>query len=116
MGVQRTGVLVEERAERRDTRRVQREVAVGVGLTVVAWMGIYTVLIGELAGVRRSGSAIGGAQGFMRAGMTAFPPAFGYMADASGSYALGWLVMAGLGSVATLGLLVFGKEQPRATT
>jgi ACS family hexuronate transporter-like MFS transporter len=91
-------------------------VAVGVGLTVVAWMGIYTVLIGELAGVRRSGSAIGGAQVFMRAGMTTFPPAFGYMADASGSYALGWLVMAGLGSVATLGLLVFGKEQPRATT
>ena len=84
-------------------------VALGIGLTVVAWMGIYTVLIGEIAGVHRSGAAIGGAQVLLRTGMTFFPPAFGFLADASGSYALGWTVMAGLGLAATAGLLIFGR-------
>ncbi|MFC2066972.1 hypothetical protein ACFLUO_08030 [Chloroflexota bacterium] len=46
--------------------------------------------------------------------MTVMPPLFGYLGylvDISGSYSLGWRVVAAVAFVSTLGLLSFGRER-----
>jgi ACS family hexuronate transporter-like MFS transporter len=79
--------------------------AVAVGLTSIGWMGVYTVLIGEIAGTQRTGTALGLAQVFMRMGMVTMPPLFGLLVDVTGSYTLGWRSAAALALAATLALL-----------
>ena len=77
-----------------------------IGATVMAWPGVWGVLMTELAGPNLTGTAIGFAGTIMRIGPFATAPLFGLIVDKSGSYDLGWWLAAGLAGLGTL-LLAF---------
>ncbi len=87
--------------------------AIVLGLTMLSWMGMYTVLVSELAGAARTGTALGAAQLLMRVGMSVMPPLFGLLIDITGGYALPLAAVAGLAFLATAGLLAFGRDPQR---
>ncbi len=88
-------------------------IAIVLGLTMLSWMGMYTVLVSELAGAARTGTALGAAQLLMRVGMSVMPPLFGLLIDITGGYALPLAAVAGLAFLATAGLLAFGRDPQR---
>jgi len=81
-----------------------------VGLSVLGWFSVVFVAVGEMAGRERAGVATGLALLFTRVGMLIGPPAFGYLADASGDYRLSWLIF---GSLSILGALLFSLHRAR---
>jgi len=86
-------------------------VLVGFGATVLAWQGIFGILVGELAGPARTATMLGSASTVMRVSMMVIPPLFGLLVDAmGGSYRLAWLLGAGMALLATLALAVLGRE------
>ena len=84
-----------------------------LGSTVLSWQGVFATLIGELAGVEQSGTALGAVNTVTRVSMIMIPPLFGLIVDVSDSYSIGWLVVAATALVCTLGLVVFGREPHR---
>lgn len=89
-------------------------VAATLGATVISWHGVLTVFVGEVVGVRQSGTAIGAVNTVMRVAMMAVPPLFGLLVDMSGSYPVGWMVAATLAFAATAALILLGKEGQRS--
>lgn len=85
-------------------------VSVGLGVSILSWPGIFTVYVAELAGTKRSGASIGAVNTIMRLGIVTAPPLFGLLVDVTDSYALGWGIAAGALVVATVSLMVLGKE------
>ncbi|PZC46721.1 MAG: Nitrate/nitrite transporter NarK [Chloroflexi bacterium] len=88
-------------------------IAIVLGLTMLSWMGMYTVVVSELAGAERTGTALGAAQLLMRVGMSVMPPLFGLLIDVTGGYSLPLTLVAGLAFVVTAGLLLFGSDPKR---
>ena len=84
--------------------------AVVIGASLLAFQGVFTVLIGEIAEPRQVGITVGAASTLMRVGMIAFPPLFGNLVDITGSYPLAWQVTAGIALITTLLFLVLGRE------
>jgi predicted MFS family arabinose efflux permease len=78
-----------------------------LGVTAVGWNGVFATLTSELA----AGGSIAGASGLATGanflGVVIGPPLFGLAVDLSGSYALGWrlVAVAGLCNVAVLSLV-----------
>jgi MFS transporter, ACS family, hexuronate transporter len=78
------------------------------GCCIVGYQGVSYALIGELAGSRRTGAAMGLMITINAAAATLGTPLFGYIVDRTGSYAVAWSALGGaivLGCVA-LGLLL----------
>ncbi len=67
-----------------------------LGLSVLSWISVYFVAVGEMADKRQAGTATGMALLFNRVGILAAPPLFGLLADATGTYQLSWLLLGGL--------------------
>lgn len=88
-------------------------IAVLIGISALSYQGVFTTLIGELAGAGRIGVTAGVSNTMIRLGILVMPPLFGYVVDASSSYAVGWRVTAAVALVCTLGLLAFGREPKR---
>ena len=82
------------------------------GATVMAWPGVWGVLLAELAGPNLTGTAIGFAGTIMRMGPLATAPLFGLIVDKSGSYDLGWWLAAGLAGLGTLLLAFLRSPSP----
>ncbi len=82
------------------------------GFTAIGWGGMNLVLASEFAGRENAGLAVGYAAMISLVGNLLGPPIFGWMADATGSYSVGWwfLTASALISVA---LLLFIQESKR---
>ena len=81
--------------------------AVMVGGTAFSWTGIYGTLAIELAGPASAASAVAWVHVLGGLGSLGAAPLFGYIVDHTGSYRIGWLVVAAavlIGLVAALWL------------
>ncbi|MFC2019295.1 MFS transporter [Chloroflexota bacterium] len=65
-----------------------------LGAVAIGWGGLYSALVGELAGKESAGKALGFAGGILVLGVMAGPPLFGHIVDISGSFQLAWFAMA----------------------
>ena len=90
-----------------------------VGLVVALVVGgfsggpvIFPILLAELAGPGLTGTVIGFGRIVSGVLVISIPPLYGLVVDKTGSYDLGWLMMAGVAGVGTL-LLVFLRPDAR---
>ena len=84
-------------------------VAVILGV-IMAWPGVFTTYVSELAGIGSAGTAIGSVSTVMLASVILVPPIFGLLVDISGSYHFAWGVAAAVALISTLVLSGFGNE------
>ena len=82
-----------------------------VGSTALAWPGLYNALVVELSGPGVVATAFAYVSIIARAGAFV-PPLFGLVVDRTGSYDIGWWMMAGIASAAAL-LLAFVRPHPQ---
>src|SRR2546422_1171884 len=83
------------------------------GLCMVGFQGVSYALIGELAGAAQTGAALGLVITANSVGTIFGTPFFGYLVDATDSYAVAWQALAGIVFVGILCLVLFLKE-PKA--
>jgi MFS family permease len=74
------------------------------GATAIGWNGVYLAEVSRLAGEAEASRATGGSLAVTFAGVVATPPVFGALAVASGSYEIGFLLLAGLTTVSALSI------------
>jgi MFS family permease len=82
------------------------------GFTAIGWGGMNLVLASEFAGKENAGLAVGYAASISLIGNLVGPPIFGWMADATGSYSLGWWFLTASALVSII-LLLFIQESKR---
>ncbi|MBI4524668.1 MAG: MFS transporter [Deltaproteobacteria bacterium] len=80
------------------------------GLCMVGYQGVSYALIGEIAGKDRTGMALGLVITVNSIGAIFGTPLFGYLVDATASYAIGWQVLAGIMLLGTVALVFFLQE------
>jgi MFS transporter, ACS family, hexuronate transporter len=85
------------------------------GVSIVGYQGVSYALIGEIAGKSRTGAGLGMMITINAGAATLGTPMFGYIVDRTGSYAIGWQVLAATIGAGVLGLMILLKE-PRHTT
>jgi MFS transporter, ACS family, aldohexuronate transporter len=88
-------------------------IAAVIGISTLSSQGVLVTLIGEQAEKGQVGVTIGVSSTMNNTSRMLLTPLFGYLVDISSSYSLAWKAVAALAMVCTLGLLAFGKEQPR---
>jgi ACS family hexuronate transporter-like MFS transporter len=88
-------------------------IVLAFGISGLGWNALYLTMLGESMGEETIGLATGAGYfwGFM--GSLLSPPFFGYLVDASGSYAYSWLFLAGCSGVAIFLLSIY--EEPKKT-
>ena len=64
------------------------------GVCIVGYQGVSYALIGEIAGKSRTGAGLGMMITINAGAATIGTPVFGYIVDRTGSYAIGWSVLA----------------------
>lgn len=83
------------------------------GFVAIGWNGLYVAFMSEVVGVEQSGTGLGIGLTLNQIGVIGFPPLFGFVVDATGSYGAGWLM---LSLVVVIGVLAFTmveeKNQP----
>ncbi len=82
-----------------------------VGITALGWPAVLGTLIVELGGLEHAGTSIGFLAIVSRVGAFV-PPIFGLVVDRTGSYDMGWWMMAGVAGIGTL-LVAVVQHQPR---
>ncbi|MFC2002051.1 MFS transporter [Chloroflexota bacterium] len=87
--------------------------AIAIGISTLAFHGVFITLIGEQAEPGQVGVTIGVASMVNHATQVVMPPLFGYLVDISNSYSLVWRLAAAVVLACTLALLTFGKEPQR---
>jgi hypothetical protein len=70
--------------------------AILLGFTTVGSPGVYIALISDLSPARGGVATMGVGITVIQGSAIVVPPVFGAFADATDSYRLGWLVLAGL--------------------
>ncbi len=85
------------------------------GFTAIGWGGMNLILASEFAGKENAGLAVGYSAMISLIGNLVGPPIFGWMADATGTYSLGWwfLTASALFSVILLLLIQESKRKVR---
>ena len=83
-----------------------------VGVTAFGITGLHAFLITELAGPGLTGTAFGFTTMVGGVGAFGIPPLFGLIVDRTGSYSMGWWMMAGVAVIGSA-MLVFVRPQPR---
>ena len=81
-----------------------------VGAGFMGWATLHPILLAELAGPGLTGTVVGFGRAIMRIGGFGIPPLFGLVVDRTGSYDMGWWMMAGMVSVGTLALAFLRRE------
>ena len=85
------------------------------GVCIVGYQGVSYALIGEIAGKARTGAGLGMMITINAGAATLGTPLFGYIVDRTGSYAIGWQVLAATICVGILGLAILLKEPKRVS-
>jgi MFS family permease len=80
-------------------------VCVLYGVTAIGWNGVFLAEVARLAPQGRVAIITGGTQFFTFAGVLIGPPLFGAIASVTGSYGAGFVVIAALPLLASVGLL-----------
>lgn len=65
------------------------------GATAIGWNGLYHAAMAEAAGRRFAATGTGMGMTLNQFGVIAGPPLFGFVVDVSGSYQIGWTLLAG---------------------
>jgi MFS family permease len=84
------------------------------GVCIVGYQGVSYALIGEIAGKARTGAALGMMITINAGAATLGTPVFGYIVDRTGSYAIGWHILASAITIGIVGLAVLLREPQRA--
>jgi MFS family permease len=84
------------------------------GVCLVGYQGVSYALIGEIAGKARTGAGLGMMITINAACATLGTPLFGYIVDRTGSYPVGWRVVAATLAVGVFGLATLIREPRRA--
>ena len=79
-------------------------VALVAGVGAFGWVGLYFALVAEIGGARYAGLLTGVAVGFAWSGVLVGPLLFGLAVDATGSYTVPWVLLAGLSMLVALAL------------
>lgn len=82
---------------------------VGLGGVALGYNGVYLTMAGELVDADETGSGTAVSVLVIIGGAVLVPPIFGYVVDATGGYALGLSLLAGLTLVAALSSLRIGS-------
>jgi predicted MFS family arabinose efflux permease len=82
------------------------------GATALGWQGLHFSLLTELSPPGWEGRVTGLGLVFTSIGIASAPPLFGLVVDLSGSYTLGWLLLAGVLGLGA-GVLSRVRERPR---
>ncbi len=85
------------------------------GVTIVGYQGVSYALIGEIAGKSRTGAGLGMMITINAGAATLGTPMFGYIVDSTGSYVIGWRVLAATICAGVLGLAILLKEPRRGS-
>ena len=109
-GFTTTGLVLVATASAETDPFVFTLLSVVLGASMFSWQGVFTVLVGELAGHSQSGSIYGLVGTVVRLSQIAVPPLFGLLVDVSQSYALAWSLVAVMPLVANLVLFRFCEE------
>src|SRR5688572_29330305 len=80
------------------------------GVSIVGYQGVSYALIGEIAGRSRTGAGLGMMITINAGAATLGTPMFGYIVDYTGSYAVGWQVLAATIVIGVVGLAFLLKE------
>lgn len=88
-------------------------IAIAIGISTLSFHGVSLTFIGEQAEPGQVGMTVGVAGTAFQVSQIVMPPLFGYLADISSSYSLGWKVSAVVALACTLALLVFAREPQR---
>jgi MFS family permease len=83
------------------------------GVCLVGYQGVSYALIGEIAGKARTGAGLGMMITINAACATLGTPLFGYIVDRTGSYPVGWRVVAATLTVGVFGLATLIREPRR---
>ncbi|MDP2606834.1 MAG: MFS transporter [Deltaproteobacteria bacterium] len=83
------------------------------GVCLVGYQGVSYALIGEIAGKARAGAGLGMMITINAACATLGTPLFGYIVDRTGSYPVGWRVVAATLAVGVFGLATLIREPRR---
>jgi len=83
-----------------------------LGFTAIGWGGLQLTLVGEIAGEKLAGTVTGMTVVIIMVGALIGPPIFGYTVDVTGSYQMGWQLLAALAILAAV-LLLFIREEKR---
>ncbi|HYE92281.1 MAG TPA: MFS transporter [Terriglobales bacterium] len=76
--------------------------ALVAGTAAFGWVGLYFTLVAELGGARHAGLLTGVAVAFSWSGVLLGPPLFGALLQATGAWAVPWLVLAASGLVVAI--------------
>ncbi len=88
-------------------------VALGLGVSALAYNGLYHTAIVETAGSRYAGSAVGVSMTLTQVGTVGGPPLFGFIVDQAGSYQPGWLFLAAISIASAAAALMAGRGERR---
>ncbi len=80
------------------------------GFTMIGYQGVSYSLISEIAGQSRAGMALGLMITINALGTVAGTPTFGYIVDATGSYAAAWQALACVLALGTVNIALFVTE------
>lgn len=83
------------------------------GFTMIGYQGVSYSLISEIAGQSRAGMALGLMITINALGTVVGTPTFGYIVDATGSYAIAWQALACVLALGTVNIAVFVTEPRR---
>ncbi len=84
-----------------------------LGVMAIGWGGLYTTLVGELAGTESAGMAAGVGNVMLVLGVMTGPPLFGYIVDSTGSFQIAWLIMALSAAVSMLFISLVREHKRR---
>lgn len=84
------------------------------GVCLIGYQGVSYALIGEIAGKARTGAGLGMMITINAACATLGTPLFGYIVDRTGSYPVGWRVVAATLAVGVFGLATLIRDPRRA--
>ena len=62
----------------------------------MGWNGIWVMVVAELASPARRGAELGFGLTFLALAIVVWPPLFGFIRDATGSYTASWLALTGV--------------------
>lgn len=82
-----------------------------LGIGAIGWSGLSFALVAEFAGPALTGIATGFNTSIMLVGTITGPPLFGLIIDLTGSYKLGWIVMASAALLSTVLILMIREDR-----
>jgi MFS family permease len=108
------GVLLLLAAPRSAPVGVLVVVAAIAGIALIGFQGLWVVMVTEMAGPERAGTATGFGVTFISTAIALSPPLYGLIADAAGSYRAIWAALAGVLVLAFVPAALIHEAEPEA--